>query len=700
MPRIPTILILLLTLAAAASAHPVLERIAADLDTGLITPVEASLHELSYVFDYERLPERYRVEGAPPLMCATPVLIRAERLRPRMTVAQLAVLDELTRPRIASKDSRELISPTGRFRLSYETEGEHRVPLTDIDPPNGVPDFVENCAAYMDSSWASLVVRHGFEEALNLSDRYDVTFENMSGDLAGALGYCQPIPGSPGYTRIAILNSLQQLADSDPMFTGIVHMVCAHEFKHASQAATSLFGEGDWVELDATWSQDVVFDEENDYRRYLSGESVGPSCLSHPHVPLDDRDEVAGLYEEMLWQTWMSETWGVEIIKELWDRRRDHGAEEMLDSYARILESRGVSFEEGFATFTGWNHLSGSRAVSNIGYKDAADYPSVPLAGTVAVFPTSHDDVVNHLASRHFYVAGIPDSGWLVLDFDGVDGAPLALVATVRNDDGTGSLHHVPLDAANDASYVVPVPLDQVSRMGIVVSNPSTYEDGSAFEFTASILTPPPLEIAQASLDLELAVGASGSAPLTLSVPASGPDLVWSAAAVIGDEPAPWLGLDPAGGTVASGGSVDVTVSAAAGGLEPGVHTADVLITFADDDAPAEDARDFRLRVPVELTVTPSGAGVVLTSVGPNPSRGEVTLSWSGAKAGSTAMISVHDLRGRLVRSHAVDVLSVGATSWTWDGRNDDGRPSPSGRYVLRVSTPTGEVTGSVVMVR
>ena len=201
--------VLILAAASTVAAHPVLDRIAADRDAGLLSPAEASLHELRYVFAAEQLPARYRVADAPPLPCATPVLLRAEALRARMTPAQVDLLDALLPRPAADKVLEELISPSGRFRMSYEISGAAAVPNTDAAPRNGIPDFVENCAAYMDSSWSALVDRHGFAPAIHLGFTYEVTFEAMD----GALGYTTGITGGPhGATRIAILNNLEGLS--------------------------------------------------------------------------------------------------------------------------------------------------------------------------------------------------------------------------------------------------------------------------------------------------------------------------------------------------------------------------------------------------------------------------------------------------------------------------------------------------------
>jgi hypothetical protein len=70
--------------------------------------------------------------------------------------------------------------------------------------------------------------------------------------------------------------------------------------------------------------------------------------------------------------------------------------------------------------------------------------------------------------------------------------------------------------------------------------------------------------------------------------------------------------------------------------------------------------------------------GTVALSAWPNPARGAVTFTRAG---NATGPVEVFDLTGRRVASLA----PVGAgASWFWDGRGDDGRALPSGRYLAR----------------
>ena len=126
----------------------------------------------------------------------------------------------------------------------------------------------------------------------------------------------------------------------------------------------------------------------------------------------------------------------------------------------------------------------------------------------------------------------------------------------------------------------------------------------NAFQGAAYVYTPgdPPIaNVTPDSLSFSLAPGASDSSPITIGN-TGGSDLSFAIAeAAAGDctnpSDVPWLGESPTGGSVAAGGSQDVTVTADATGLDPGSYSALVCITTNDRD-------NALVGVSVSLTVT------------------------------------------------------------------------------------------------
>jgi hypothetical protein len=89
---------------------------------------------------------------------------------------------------------------------------------------------------------------------------------------------------------------------------------------------------------------------------------------------------------------------------------------------------------------------------------------------------------------------------------------------------------------------------------------------------------------------------------------------------------------------------------------------------------------------PAEDDDLPPPLAVVPLSAAPNPFNPRTTVRFTTPQAGPVSL-DAHDLRGRLVRHLVDDVLAAGSHEIAWDGRDDAGRPLPSGTYLLRLST-------------
>ncbi|MBK7703124.1 MAG: hypothetical protein IPI34_09670 [bacterium] len=302
---------LLLAMAGLAQAHagtPQFSRIDSALEAGVIDAEQALLYKFFYVFDPEKLPAGYQPETAGPVKCATPLIIEFENLRGELSPGTVTAIDAMLQEPAGNKAL--YVSPSGRFRFTYLTTGVNAVPAADTNPANGVPDYVERCATYMDTSWTTEITNLGFT-APPLAPYYEVAFENMD-----AYGYTTVVSGTR--TRIVLENNFTGFPpndDPDGDVLGAAKVTCAHEFKHASQRATSSWTEGGWVELDATWAEDVVYDATNDFYNYLPG----GSGITAPTSSLDAGG--TGSYDDCIWQIVMSETWGNQIIVDFWSWR-------------------------------------------------------------------------------------------------------------------------------------------------------------------------------------------------------------------------------------------------------------------------------------------------------------------------------------------------------------------------------------------
>lgn len=460
----------------AALSPRTLDRIEALEAAGAITHDEAALNKIYRIFDQSLLDPELVVDGEPPLKNAT-LLIASILDDAAVSAGVKATLREYLDVPLATRS--EFISPSGHFLLTYSTGGGSGVPPDDGDM-DGVPDFVEWCADYMDISWQVEITDLGFMAPAKIDGYYQVSFQNMS-----AYGYTTV---SDGTTRIVLNNDFLGFPandDPDGDQKGAAKVTCAHEFKHASQYTNSGWTEGGWVEVDATWVEDIVFPLVNDYFTFV--DTYG-SPLNNPELSLDDGG--SGSYNDCLWQHYMSQTWGVGMINHLWDLRRASTIYSMLTSYNMALGDYGSSVSEVMAAWTPWNYLTGARAEDGYGYIDAAGLNTCATWISVAGLGVESTSSIPHLATRyarHYSLSGL--SGYPKVVFDGNDGTDFRPQIIVKKTDDTLIFDTVTLDAQSDGETLLSIPFSEISEIGLTFPNCELYD--VSVEFTYQLVSDP-----------------------------------------------------------------------------------------------------------------------------------------------------------------------------------------------------------------
>lgn len=168
-------------------------------------------------------------------------------------------------------------------------------------------------------------------------------------------------------------------------------------------------------------------------------------------------------------------------------------------------------------------------------------------------------------------------------------------------------------------------------------------------------------------------------------------------AALFPGGPPPTLWLAAAAYATPNGGAL--ARQAPAGDGDGGLEAAEMVslstLTAAPDPGRAPGRPGPRLR----LSPNPFNAALVC----------EVDYAAAGAGAvaargvPATVAISIHDAAGRRVRALSVPLVAGRATV-RWDGRDDAGRPAPSGAYVVRARAGDGgggrEIVGRALLVK
>ena len=445
-------------------ASTTLTAIDAAFDQGELTQDERILNKVYSFLQPELLDARFQVDELEIIKCGTPILIEYETLQPVLSESTIHTIENLLLP--SSNGLRSTyFSPGGHFSFDYLTTGAGSVPSTDADA-SGVPDYVEWAATYLDYTWAQEVDSAGFAGPNHVGGDgfYNVSFEDMN-----AYGYCttSSVDGSE-LTRLILNNNFIGFGsnqDPEGNVKGSMKVTCAHEFKHASQRVESSWSEGGWVELDATWAEEYVYDYVNDSMLNFMG-SGDP--FSHPHWGLDH--DGSGSYEDYAWQDFMHQKFDensytqAPVIEYFWNWRQTHTTQNVMDSYAQALTQYGSSLPEAFREYVVWNFFTGARAVmaggmSQFGYDDAGvtGYPTATLAAIHNSYPVSSSVTeIENLGAKMIRLNTTSQVG-LEISFDGQDGVEMSAMWAIQQDDNTVDWGSIDLDGSNNGSVVLDV---------------------------------------------------------------------------------------------------------------------------------------------------------------------------------------------------------------------------------------------------
>ncbi|MEA3267192.1 MAG: T9SS type A sorting domain-containing protein, partial [Candidatus Fermentibacteria bacterium] len=84
-------------------------------------------------------------------------------------------------------------------------------------------------------------------------------------------------------------------------------------------------------------------------------------------------------------------------------------------------------------------------------------------------------------------------------------------------------------------------------------------------------------------------------------------------------------------------------------------------------------------------------------NVFPSPTAGIVNISFTMKTSGSAAL-DVYDISGRHVKNLLSGEINRGTHTIIWDRCSNAGESSASGLYFVRLGTPSGEITGKVIL--
>jgi hypothetical protein len=335
----------------------------------------------------DKLPVKFHPKTETTLKCGTPAISDFQNNKSKLSASSVSEVESMMEsPQTQASETYQ--SPSGKFTIHYETSGADAVPGEDSDG-DGVPDYVEWTAAAADSSWRHEVVNLGYSDPIfGSSDPYKIYIEVP---FFGPTTYGETHVGSyksvNDPTIIVINNQLDDPGfhsntDDNPT-RGAIKVTVAHEFKHAVQYTASQWsGEtSNWLEMDATLMEEVVYDNVNDYYNYLESEE---SIFKNPQTSF-----YPGSYYHVSWALFFEEKFGSDFWPQVWEIIKDNPSITMVDALTQQLGGANA-FRRAYTESQLWHYASGPQNSSfDYGFEESENYPSPNVDTSEELFTKS-----------------------------------------------------------------------------------------------------------------------------------------------------------------------------------------------------------------------------------------------------------------------------------------------------------------------
>lgn len=370
--------------------HPVLMSIEQEREAGTLSVDEAMLQMFYVAYQPEKLDVRFAQEAATaPIKCMVPV---NQQLAEQRTNLQAATISEIEMMTQSSRTDTEFsyISPSGVFEFHYDTTGTHAVSAEQTlqgAMDTGIPDYIYKAAFAADSSYRYQVENVGFTNFSNGSP-YDIYFRNF--------GFYGTTTSSGSSTFITIHNSFNGFPKNthpEGNSIGALYVTLAHEIKHAIQYEANRWrgsaGSFNWIEMDATMMEEIVFDDVNDYYNYIF-DARFPDQPSSSSIFGNPQNPTPGAYYHITWMLYFAEEYGINFWADVWNTVESDPEIPFIEAIERSLASRSETFGKSHVHNHMWHLGSGEKfADASIGFKEKEFYPEPSMEFNLFNIPDS-----------------------------------------------------------------------------------------------------------------------------------------------------------------------------------------------------------------------------------------------------------------------------------------------------------------------
>ncbi|MDF1544358.1 MAG: hypothetical protein P1R58_04570 [bacterium] len=454
-----------------------------DLDTKVLLQIQT-------IKTPDKLPQRYMSASGDVIRytdrSATLILLEIRRvwdqLSPEVQLAASEVIQRLPAEFFYN-------SPGGFFKLHYNDTGVNAVPLAD-DNANTIPDFVENCAAYLDTAYEKHVAlgyadppSDGTEGGDSL---YDIYFENI-----GFYGYVVNETQGPetwdDFITFMVMHNdfvgFPPNSDPESQVAGSAKATAAHEFHHSVQLGYDATIDLWFLESDATHMEDIVYDHVDDNYNYLL------SFFDWPQTALTENTS-PHYYSSFVWEMFLIEKFDTSLIRALWEGARFNPFPKVMND--TLLGRYGWTLDSAFSEFVNWNYCTGNRADA-LHYSEGASYPPVWVDRTHSIYPVGlQAGPASPAGYGSCYVSFFPGTaaGTLHLTFNGDDARDWSAWLIKSTADNVHTFEQITLDAINESGSIDIPEFQNYYRIALAAANISENTATAPFFYSASVSVP------------------------------------------------------------------------------------------------------------------------------------------------------------------------------------------------------------------
>lgn len=354
---------------------------------------------------------------------------------------------------------------TEHFVLHYSTVStSDAVPAVDASGIRGVPDYIEVAARSWEDIWQREVVELGYPapKGVTPQNKFHVYFDKIpyygyTAPTNVELQGVSPVPVGTAAAYIVVNNDFYGFPPNDEDRTGAeairsgaLKVTQAHEFMHALQFNINVYGSGWLMESHATWAEDAVYDGINDWHWYIN------TFLATPEFPIFSRY----LYGAAYFQNYLSERYGVDVMRRIWLAHRTQTAPDAIrnvafgGSWEAMKAFAPAEYLNDISDFT-TDRPSVIESIRPLRSLTRATYSSYPVSVVVPASTNKEPNRAPYGLGANF-IDFTNASGSLTVSFDGTDDfAWRAYVIATPAGGGKTSVLPISLDGGSAGSITV-----------------------------------------------------------------------------------------------------------------------------------------------------------------------------------------------------------------------------------------------------